>query len=292
MIWLKSFLTLSLLTWLLMRSNWSQLYHTFMQVSLNSVLLAGLLIGSALTINAVKWQLLLKNYHLLKLFNLNLVALYYSILLPGQIFGEVVKAYRLGKGQPAAEQIAASVAVDKITGLLGVLLVGMGGFYASSQPLPPILGKMFLGMTVFLILCLFSAKLWETPLNRYASLERLLTAWISYRPQVLLNSIFLGIVFQFLSVAIIKTLAQGLQIPLTWEDTCWVFAVVSLALILPLTLAGIGIREGAFVGTLSLLGIPSEKALALSFSIFGLTLLTATVGGLLELHTHLKENKT
>jgi len=38
------------------------------------------------------------------------------------------------------------------------------------------------------------------------------------------------------------------------------FGLVAIALLLPLTLAGIGVREGAYAGLLGLLGVPIEKA--------------------------------
>jgi hypothetical protein len=58
---------------------------------------------------------------------------------------------------------------------------------------------------------------------------------------------------------------------------------VSVATILPLSLGGIGIREGAFVGVLGFLGIGSELALALSFTILGLQLFGALIGAAIDL---------
>lgn len=296
MIWIKFFVTLSLLIGLLIQSNLSQLVETLRQVSWPALVLAGLLVYGALIVNALKWHLLLKHYRVFELFKLNLIATYYSTLLPGQIFGEVVKAYRLGRGQQDAEMIAASVAVDKMTGLIGVLLVGLGGLYMTSSVHSSILMWIFLALTFLLTLLLFFAQLLEMPLKvllskRFSrvmtSVEHLLSAWRTYlqSPQVLFSSLVLGIIFQLLCVGIVKVLAQSLHIPLAWNDACWIFAVVSLAVFLPLSLAGIGIREGAFVGTLHLLGISSGQALALSFSLFSFNLLTALIGGLIELQS-------
>jgi hypothetical protein len=164
------------------------------------------------------------------------------------------------------------------------------------QSLPTILNVSFQIIALCLILGLLSVKILLVLLvqlkrvSRFqqtsSSLNRLFDAWLIYlkMPRLLLNSVLLGSFFQLMCVAIVAVLANGLGLSVSWVDWCWIFSVVSLAVFLPLTIAGIGIREGAFVGTLSLLDIPLEKGLALSFSLFGLNLLTALVGGLIELN--------
>jgi len=296
---LKILFTLALLTILLTQINFSQLNDIIHQFSGKYIFLVIILTWLALWVNAVKWQLLLPEYKVLTLFRFNLIAIYYSLILPGQFLGELAKAYYLGKGKQDAEKIAASIIVDKLTGLIGILLIGLFGIHVTSQNLPPILNGSFQGIALLLILALLSAKILAIPSKQILhhwlpvrfqrigqQLENLLDAWLIYlkMPKLLLNSILLGSIFQLMCVAIVTTLAVALNLPISWIDMCWVFSVVSLAVFLPLTIAGIGIREGAFVGTLSLLNIPLEQGLALSLSVFGLNLLTALIGGLIELN--------
>jgi glycosyltransferase 2 family protein len=77
-------------------------------------------------------------------------------------------------------------------------------------------------------------------------------------------------------------LASKIGIELRVADWLWVFAVVSLAVLLPLSLGGIGIREGAFVGVLGFLGVAAELALALSLTIFAFQILVASAGAILD----------
>lgn len=297
---LKILLTLGLLSILLMQTDLTQIYHTFSQLSATAILLALLLTFSALWVGAIKWHLLLPDYAATLLFKLNLIATYYAIVLPGQLVGEVVKAYRLGKGRLDAEHIAASVVIDKITGLLGILIVGLLGLGLSTHALPTILTWFFLAGILGLSFALFIATLFTFPLKSLfhhvadtlpraqrlmRQLERLLAAWQIYlnQPLSLFITLLLAVLFQLICVLNTIVLAHTFDLAVAWQDWCWVFAVVSLAVFLPLTIAGIGLREGAFVGTLALLHIPPEQALALSFSIFGLNLIKAAVGGMLEL---------
>ncbi len=299
MLIVKIFITCGLLIVLFIQSDLFQLYYTITKISIWYISLAFFLVILSFIINAFKWYLLLTQYKITTLFKLNLVAVYYSTLLPGQLFGEVIKTYRLGKGNPDAEQIAASVAIDKITGILGNMLVGLFGLYATSQILPSILVWALSLAIIILIMVLLTAQLLEIPLKRsfhyitylvprtqhvMQQLENLYNAWLEYfkRPWLLFGSILLGIIFQLFNIGITLVLAFDLNIHVPWVDFFWIITIVSLALFLPLTIAGIGVREGVYVGTLSLLGVPIEQALALSFSVFGLNLATAIIGGLIE----------
>jgi len=295
----KILFTIVLLTLLFIQVNFYQLIDIIEKFPAKYLFLAIIFTFLALLINAIKWHLLLPEYKVPTLFNLNLLAIFYSLVLPGQFLGEIAKAYYFGKGRTDAEKIAASIIVDKITGLIGILWVGLLGIYFTNQSLPSILNLFFPSLALFLILGLLSAKLFALPFQamlyhwfparfqRFGQqLENLLNAWLIYlhSPKLLFNSILLGGLFQLICVTIIMTLATGLNISINWIDLCWIFSIVSLAVFLPLTIAGIGIREGAFVGTLGLLNIPLEQGLALSLSVFGLNLLTALIGGLLSFY--------
>ena len=76
-------------------------------------------------------------------------------------------------------------------------------------------------------------------------------------------------------------MARGIQIQTPFADLCWIFGIVSIAILIPLTVGGIGVREGTFIGLLGQLGVPSEKALVLSLSIFTLQVFLSVIGGIL-----------
>ena len=114
--------------------------------------------------------------------------------------------------------------------------------------------------------------------------SRALEAWRFYlrRGDLLAYSLMLALVFQFLSTLTCATLAGGLGIVQPFSDWCWVLGVVSIAVVLPVTVGGIGLREGAFIALLGFLGVPAAQSLALSFTIFFLTICGAAVGGICE----------
>jgi hypothetical protein len=63
----------------------------------------------------------------------------------------------------------------------------------------------------------------------------------------------------------------------------WIVACVSLVHLLPISLAGLGIREAAYAGLLEQYGVPLASGLAVSLAVFGVILAQALIGGLVEL---------
>ncbi len=256
----------------------------------------------AFLIASAKWKILLPEYPLSALFKLNLIGLFYSTVLPGQISGELVKAYRLSKNSAEAERIVASVWVDKITGLFGLFLVAVAGVFFTPTHLPQsifvavILGTLCCFTLLFFIrfnpcgeiILRMVRKLSSHFPKRRALLENFssfIFAWREYlnRRGLIFSSVLAGVFFQLIAAVIVMMFAQGIGIPLSFWDWSWIFGAVSVALLLPITVGGLGIREGVLAGILMWLHVPPEQALALSLSIFGVQVFGAAIGAATEI---------
>jgi len=250
-------------------------------------------------IAALRWRIFVPSVPLRRLLELTLIGQFYSIVLPGQLAGELAKAYRLAKGRAEAEKLAASVVADRIIGMIALLLVaGLGMAYSSSR-LPATVAWIFVGMTLALTICMFItraapvyalvtrsiSRLEGTRLRVLASsLHRAVAAWHDFAgtPRRLFASLALGLVFQALGVLMVAMLGANLGIALPLADWAWIVGVMSLAVLLPITIGGIGLREGALIGCLGFAGVASATAIALSFGIFAVTLFGALAGGAVE----------
>jgi hypothetical protein len=101
----------------------------------------------------------------------------------------------------------------------------------------------------------------------------------------------LSLVFQAVVVYINLLICMALGIGMSFVQLLWVVAVVSLLQSLPISIAGLGVREGAYVYLLQLQGVPAASALALSLTVFGIQVLLAAAGGLLQLQSLVKGAK-
>ena len=251
-------------------------------------------------IAALRWKVFASRIPLQALLELTMIGQFYSMVLPGQIAGEFVKAYRIGSGNAEAERLATSVFVDRVVGLVALLFVAGVGLLLSPHQLPRALAWALTGLLLLLLASLFAFRIralhaFALRGARYAAhtrlqplttgLERAIDAWrdFSHSSGRLLLSLMLGIVFQVLAIGIYAVLGTNLGIALGPADWAWVVAVASVAVLLPLSVGGLGLREGALIGCLGFLGVTAERALALSLGIFTLALAGAAMGGLLEL---------
>jgi glycosyltransferase 2 family protein len=298
---LKIAFSFSILYLLLPKININKFLDNFANFSIEAILGCLFLLLLSWVVSVYKWQLLLPKIGFGQLMLASFIGQFYTTVLPGQIAGEIAKAYRLGKGKEDAEKVAASVLVDKLTGLLGVFVVAAGGIITSRlQVSPEIALSIGIVMLIFII-GLFCIKLpfvyyvSTTLLHHFAcrwprfksfvqQILRLLNAWDEYLsyPFRLTCVLFVGIAFQLIGVWITILIAQAFEINVAFADFCWITGLVSLAVLLPISFGGIGVREGTFVGILSLHGVPVEKSIALSLAIFAFSLIGAIIGCVLE----------
>jgi uncharacterized protein (TIRG00374 family) len=292
--------TALLLVVLLLRVDLARVVRAVCQFRGETWLINLLLFLAAFIVASLKWRLLLPHHTFGALLKMNFIGQYYSTLLPGQFVGEIVKAYRLGRGKQDAAQIAASVAIDRITGVLGLLVVALAGAICSRNTIDPrIFWSVFIFATALSvgIFCLrfpyWSRLLRSVPVRFegfVAPIQRLIDASARYldQPILLLLSIVLGACYQLIAIWINFRFGQDLGVGMSFADWCWVFGLISLVSMLPFTIAGLGLREGSFVGALTLFAVPAEKALALSLAIFALLLFGAAIGAVLEWTSHPK----
>jgi uncharacterized protein (TIRG00374 family) len=297
----KIFLSFSLLFFLFYKTKYEELIDNILSFSFLTMVYVGPLYFLSLLVSVFKWRLLLPLHDFRSLLFVSLIGQFYSTVLPGQIAGEIAKVFYLGKSQDDSEQVAASVIVDKLTGVLGLLIVASGGAITSSYQVPIVIPLSLVVFTIIFLIILFFLKLpiayqvivkiiRQTALrcprfNQFMlQVIRILDVWAQFlaNPFRLIYVFFLGASFQVICIWINILLAQDLGIKIPFSEWCWIFGLVSIAVLFPISIGGIGVREGVFAGVLSLQGVPVEKSIALSFAVFGVSLIGALIGGGLE----------
>jgi uncharacterized membrane protein YbhN (UPF0104 family) len=103
----------------------------------------------------------------------------------------------------------------------------------------------------------------------------LLAVWSAKR---LASLLALSLIIQLLNVITLYVLALGLSINITfWHSLLLVPPVLFLSM-LPISVAGWGVREGAMIVALGLVGVPPARSVALSVC-FGLSLIAISLPG-------------
>ena len=294
-------LLLGLLLWLV---DIEQTSATLAALSLGTVVLAAAASLASWLLAIAKWKLLLRNVPVADIARFHFIGMLYNQILPGQIAGEAVKAVRLAKGREDVGRVAASVLVDRLTGLIGLGIVAGAGLLLSPLHIPQLraIGWLIFAGTLAFTLALFASRISflanaatelaarvATRTNAIGAgariFHRFLDAWQAYvkSPGLVLASVIIGIFFQAVGALLVKLLADGLAIDLSLADSAWILGIVSVAILLPVSLGGPGVREFGFVAILGLVGIASAPALSLAIACSAITLCGALIGLALEL---------
>jgi glycosyltransferase 2 family protein len=224
------------------------------------------------------------------------VSIYYSTVLPGQVAGDAVKAYRLSNGPLTLGQAAAATLTDRALATLALLFVSACAAPWVAQ-VPRNLALLLAAASASVMLGMFALAVprihskvveWLPPDDRVgvrAFLGRVAEGLNSYlsHPSRILGCFAIALAFHGIGLAIHLVVGGALGIELTAKVWFLVYGAVALLMLIPVSLAGLGLREGGYVGLLALFGVPSPPALALSVVFFAFTLITALIGSLAEL---------
>ncbi len=295
---LKIVVTATLLYLFIRRTDFAGVAAALSRLSVGLIVILALLNLAGLFLSAYKWQTLLPEASFKGLTMACFASYYIGLLLPGQFAQEAAKAYYLSLGQaPRMHRIAASVVVDKIISIIGLLVVGCIGLALSDARLPASLTWLFVISGLLAIALLFSLRSswlysllgryltglgawWPSRERIFSGGGRLIEAWHTYSKNLplLAGNVLLAIIYQGIGVLMFYLLAQGLRLPIGFFDWAWIVGALTLALFLPLTIGGLGVREGTLMGLLAMYGCPKETAVALSFVAFSFVLMLAIIG--------------
>ena len=216
--------------------------------------------------------------------------MFFSLCLPSSIGGDVIKAVRIGTTAPARLLAACSVIVDRLTGLaaLGVLVgtavvtreydLGMPGAAAVFAAL------LLAALATFRVGLLLLDRIHDW-LPEGSRRREFVARLLPYRqqPSLVLAGVGWSFVVQMggaVSVALVGR-ALGVDQPLiVWFS---VVPLVALAMVLPISIGGFGVRENALEYLLRGYGVPPETGVAIAL-LWGLcTVFAGLVGGVLFL---------
>jgi glycosyltransferase 2 family protein len=234
-------------------------------------LVAALLYITAQFVSAVRWKLLLpEKFMLRRLFSLYMIGSFFSSFLPGVIGGDVVKAYYLNKDAKKISLTLASVFMDRYLGYASLMCLGAAAFPFSLRYLGhsvykwamPLICVSFIAGSLFF----FGLRLGR----RFAVVAEFYEYFsaLKSRKDVIFKAVLLSLSIQVIGFSTVALLsrAMGEHIPLLLLYA-FLPIVITIAT-LPISISGLGVREGSFVVLLGLIKVPPETATSLSLAWF------------------------
>ena len=284
----------ALILTLIMRSiNTAQLWQVLKQTRLDYLAAALLLQFGSTAVSAYRWQLIMQNLNFGQDFAFYWRSYFKGMFLnqglPTSIGGDAVRMLDVARRGFRKRDTLYGVMVDRIIGLGALMSLTLLAYLLSPDLLPKQVHRPILTIISFGAVGVFGIFFikYFTWLNRFPKLaiisiiaQRLHQALSSKR--VLLVAASLLIPF----LALLGFFATGWALGLEYSLMTY-FALVPPALVLtviPISVAGWGVREGALVGLFSLIGADKTAVLMMSL-LYGLTLIIVSLPGLV---TYLK----
>ena len=204
----------------------------------------------------------------------------FNTAFPGIVGGDLLRVYYLTKAGLEWKKATFSVFLDRALGLAGILtlLVVFTFFFGGFLPVKLLwfVRILFLlGFAGFLIIFYYNLK--KTPRELLNPLK----------PLTFLKAYLLGITIQLIFLGQFVFLGKALSLPVPLRYYLVIIPIVSFLSALPISISGLGVREGSLSFFFSLLNYPLEYGVSLGLLGYSLILFGSIPG----LYFYLKEKR-
>ncbi len=238
---------------------------------------------------AYRWYLIMKNlvfneknsFYIKSYFK----GMFFNQVLPSSIGGDAVRIIELSAKGYDKKDAFYGIFVDRVIGLVGLLVLNIIANFAFYGIFPIWFFQLIniisiIGIIGFIVMM---------NLDKFTFIKDLKFINLFYRLGLRLNDlyqkksmlythIFISIIVHIFSVLTIYMIALSVDVNLPFYIYLVAIPPIFLLTIIPISLAGWGVREGAMVGVLMLVGAQNEKILAISI-IYGIILILSSLPG-------------
>jgi uncharacterized protein (TIRG00374 family) len=225
------------------------------------------------------------------LLNHYLAGLFVGNFLPSTIGGDVLRVARQSADNGDRPSTFASVVLERLTGWLVLPLITLSAFVINPglRELGNATALAFgLSVATLVLLCglLFAAahprvggRLADSEgWQRFIGAVHLGIARFRQHPGSVLNVLVVGFAYQLAVVLSAYLAARALGLDVGPTAILAFMPAVAIAQVLPISLGGLGVREGAFVLFLHPLGVQRGEAIALGLLFYGMNLAVSLLG--------------
>jgi len=284
------------LWWRFPELEWEELIPSWDRQTVLWLVAAGALTFFSIVLSAVRWQTVLRalglSERLRRLVPLYFAGQFVSNVLPTTIGGDVLRVSRLSRDNADPETSFASVALERLTGWIVLPLITLFGLAINpglrqlgrATLLALAVALVTLAALVFVLLAANHHRLGgrftgSDGWRRFVAAIHQGVAQLRHEPLAALLILTAGLVYQISLCLVALMVAAALGFP--WLGLTALLAFYPAVLVfqvLPIGIAGLGVRESAFVLFLVPLGVPAEKAVALGLVLYFLNVIVSLAG--------------
>lgn len=298
---MKLLVSAGLLAFFFTRIHFERFWSTLAGANFGYVAAALAVYLATQLVSAVRWGILArplgfdtryKDYSLYYL-----IGMFFNLFAPSTVGGDVSRVYYLAKGGEkerghgwATSTIPAAVSVfmDRAVGMAVLLWLGAIGLALFPYYAVP---SAIRSLTFALSLALVAGGLLVPALRRilpedgHPIVVKLRLAMRAYHNQwgVIPQAILVSFAIHLVQAWMHLLMGRALQINVPFSFCIILYPLAGIFAALPVSLNGLGLREGAYLFLLGLIGITAEKGVAFGLLLFLIVVVDSLIGGLLFL---------
>jgi uncharacterized membrane protein YbhN (UPF0104 family) len=278
---LKLAVSSALLYVVLSKTGTDKVFSLLKNMSIPAFISAVLIYLCSQFISTVRWRMFLPTgISARKLFSLYMIGTFFNNFLPGVIGGDAVKGYYLYRETGKGGLSLASIFIDRYIGFVGLIAICVVAY--------PFGFKYFAGSRLewllpLIVLCFLASSLLIFGLRigqRIRFLSEFYTYFHSYRLQkeIIGKTFALSLVIQFAGIIAVYILARGLHQHVPLLAFLVFLPIIILLTLIPVSISGLGVREGACILLFGFIGVEPSAATAISLSWFVSTAAGSLIG--------------
>ena len=298
-------ITIGAFAYLTSRVDPAEVGRALLSLSPGAALSAIGLVVAGLGLGIARWRALLIAYGATevpdwaRLTHLYLVGHFYNTYAPGGVGGDVVRGVASRRafgdvGWASATSGVAVVFVERVCGVTALLVLAAGAFLIWPIPEVPYVGLIavlglfaaaaaILGIAIAPRVAQYLPEVLAKPLRALPVLRA---------PGHFVWAIVLSLLIHFLAVLAVHAIMDSLMPSVTLKESAVVVPLITASVFFPLTVGGAGVREAAFAILYGAVGVPEPIAYAGSLSIWAAQLITAGIGGVINLWVPLSPDQS
>jgi glycosyltransferase 2 family protein len=262
--------------------------------SASAALVAICALMSCLALSAIRWRIVLGTvpFSTTYLVRLYFVSWFFSLFLPTSVGGDATRIVAITRTLGAG-RATSSVLADRLFGTIALALYLLLGLWwapaalidvmqtaQARLPIRVVALVVGLGVTATIIL-LVAMRRRVTRLPPMVKDAVGVIAQLCSTPVRVVAALLVSLVIQGGYILAWLVLARGLEVPIPATSLLLLVPFISLAAMLPITVSGLGVREGAWSLLLAPLGIASADAIGFSLLYYLCGLPIGVIGGAL-----------
>ncbi len=274
---LKAAFTVGALVWLLHRIGTATLVESVRSVPGKAIAVVATLATLQALLSAIRWHLILRYLGiavvLARSMQIYWIGMFATALLPGGVAGDGLRIWMLVRSGTELSPAVNSVLLDRLAALAGlILLIAVGLPYVDDRIAPAHIRLAVSAVLLVGLAAAFAIGLWiRIPEYwlRFRVIRAAMALLVDFRTLCksslhAFDLICLSMLSFIMALLVIFVLFRSLGAPVGAIETMTLGSLVILAVTLPISLGGWGLREGTMVGLFGMIGIPPTTSLAVS----------------------------